>query len=235
MIAGPATGGPGVGNPGSSNPAAINLGSGNSVTQDTVVGAAKRANIVTVGHSNHPIDQFIALLKGAGVSRLVDIRSLRGSNHNPQFNQENLAPSLEAAGIEYVTEPRLGGRRRASKGVPSNINGMWENASFHRYADYALGEDFAQGLMDLIHSSEDRALVESPDQGTTAIMCSEAVWWRCHRRIVADHLLAQGTPVDHLMPSGKLTPAPLTKGAVVDERGVVTYPAEPDDTEGSKA
>ena len=194
------------------------------LVDDSTGSSGKSASIVTVGHSTHPIAEFIALLKGAGVARLVDIRSIRGSNHNPQFNEENLASSLEAAGIQYVAEPRLGGRRKASKDVPLDVNRMWENASFRRYADYALGDEFAEGLAHLIRSSKDVAISAPPGEGTTAIMCSEAVWWRCHRRIVADHLLAQDVLVDHLMPNGDLTPATLTKGALIGSDSVVTYP-----------
>lgn len=175
--------------------------------------------VLTVGHSTHPIEEFLALLRGAGVERLVDVRTLPGSRHNPQFNQESLAPSLERAGISYRRDERLGGLRKASHAVAPDVNGFWENASFHRYADYALGEAFTQGLTELI------ALTRLP--GLTAIMCAEAVWWRCHRRIIADHLLAHAITVSHLMPDGRITPATLTRGAVIGPDALVTYPGCP--------
>ncbi len=102
--------------------------------------------ILTVGHSTHPIEEFLELLRGAGVTRVVHVRTLAGSRHNPQFNQENLAPSLEAAGIAYLREQRLGGLRKATVAVDPEVNGFWENQSFHRYADYALGTSFAVDL-----------------------------------------------------------------------------------------
>ena len=180
---------------------------------DAAAGATPR--ILTVGHSTHPLDEFLALLREAGVTRVVDIRSLRGSNRFPHFDEERLGPALEAAGIGYEAEPRLGGRRKKSRTVDPATNGFWENTSFQRYADHALGEEFAAGLEHLI------TLAEPPE--LPAIMCSEAVWWRCHRRIIADHLLARGLPVGHLMPDGRITPASRTKGARVGD--VVTYPA----------
>ena len=173
--------------------------------------------VLTVGHSTHPIEEFIELLTMAGVTRVVDVRTLRGSRHNPQFDEETLGPSLIGAGIDYLPEPRLGGLRGASHTVARDTNAYWENASFRRYADYALGEAFAEGLAALLE------LAVAPH--LPAIMCSEAVWWRCHRRIIADYLLARDVPVTHLMPAGRLTPASLTPGAVVHPGGTVTYPA----------
>ncbi len=123
---------------------------------------------------------------------------------------------LAAAGIPYVREERLGGLRSATPGIQAAVNGFWENRSFHRYADYALGAAFAEGLD---HLADLAAPPELP-----VIMCSEAVWWRCHRRIIADHLIARGVPVAHLMPDGRLTPATLTSGARPQADGMVTYP-----------
>jgi len=178
--------------------------------------AAAPARVVTVGHSTHPIGEFIDLLRGAGVTCVVDVRTLRGSRHNPQFDEEELGPSLRAGGIDYLPEPRLGGLRGASRDVAPEVNGFWENASFHRYADYALGPEFAAGLAHLVE------LAEAPR--LPAIMCSEAVWWRCHRRIIADRLLVGGIPVAHLMPGGRLTAASLTPGARARPDGTVVYP-----------
>lgn len=175
-----------------------------------------RPRVLTVGHSTHSIDEFIALLQDAQVARIIDVRTLPGSRHNPQFNEENLAPSLTGAGIAYQREKRLGGLRKASHSVDTDVNSFWNNNSFHRYADYALSETFAEGLNALIELTSTKEL--------PAIMCSEAVWWRCHRRIIADHLLAHGLAVSHLMPDGRLTPASLTKGAHVEADKTVAYP-----------
>lgn len=161
------------------------------------------------------------LLRGAGVTRVVDVRTLAGSRHNPQFNEENLSPSLDAAGIGYLREKRLGGLRKASHAVEPEVNGFWENQSFHRYADYALGLEFAEGLAQLISMAVPPVL--------PAIMCSEAVWWRCHRRIIADYLIVREIPVAHLMPNGRLETATLTPGARPGDDGRITYPAPTDD------
>lgn len=169
----------------------------------------------TIGHSNRSLDAFLELLKGADVRLLADIRTIPRSRANPQFNQETLPASLAAAGIAYDPVAALGGRRRKSRDVPHEVNALWTNQSFHNYADYALSDAFCTGLDHLI------------EQGRTqrcAMMCSEAVWWRCHRRIVADHLLARGEAVIHIMEKGRLDPARLTPGAVIRADGSVVYP-----------
>ncbi|MEJ1088861.1 DUF488 domain-containing protein [Microbacterium sp. Mu-80] len=176
--------------------------------------------ILTVGHSTHPLDEFVELLGGADVGAIVDVRRLPGSNRYPWFNEDALASSLPAAGIRYRRAASLGGRRRVSRDVPDAVNGLWRNRSFHNYADHALGAEFAQGLDELIR--EDRA-----SEAAIAVMCSEAVWWRCHRRIIADHLLARGVAVGHLMPDARIVPAELTPGAQARE-GTVVYPASAD-------
>lgn len=172
--------------------------------------------VITVGHSTHPIEEFLELLRGTNVTCLVDVRTLAGSRHNPQFNEENLSPSLESAGIAYLREKRLGGLRKAAHAIDPEVNGFWENQSFHRYADYALSATFSEGL--------DRLIDLATPPRLPAIMCSEAVWWRCHRRIIADYLIARGIPVVHLMPDGRLDPATLTKGAHLMADHTVTYP-----------
>lgn len=170
----------------------------------------------TVGHSTRTLDEFIDLLRSVGVRVLVDVRRLPGSRRYPHFDQEALAESLSGAGIEYRRLASLGGRRSRDRSVPDEVNGFWENRSFHNYADHALSEEFRTGLAELRGWGAER---------TTAVMCSEAVWWRCHRRIIADHLLAAGEQVLHLMEPGKAPPAQLTAGAVVDpDGGRVTYP-----------
>ena len=173
--------------------------------------------VVTVGHSTHPIDEFLELLLSAGVTDLVDVRKLPGSNKFPHFNEENLAPSLESVGIAYVREERLGGLRASNKSVDPSVNGFWQNKSFHRYADYALSGQFMDAVEDLVALTGPGRL--------PALMCAEAVWWRCHRRIIADFLLVKGVPVSHLMPDGRLSEASLTAGAVVSGEGL-TYPEQ---------
>lgn len=174
--------------------------------------------ILTVGHSTHPLDEFLDLLSAAGADTLVDVRRLPGSTRYPWFNEDVLATALQDQGIRYLRIERLAGRRTVQRDVPDEVNALWRNRSFHNYADYALGQEFAEGIAELRDVAADTA-------GSTAVMCSEAVWWRCHRRIIADHLLARGVEVAHLMPGGRTSPAQLTPGAVV-EQGVVRYPPE---------
>lgn len=169
----------------------------------------------TVGHSNRSLEDFAALLTEAGVELLVDIRTVPRSRANPQFNEDSLPNALAEFGVAYERMAALGGLRRKSKTVSGEVNGFWQNASFHNYADYALTDEFRQGLLQLTAAGRERPC---------AIMCSEAVWWRCHRRIVADHLIAQGEEVLHIMGLGRLDPATLTPGALVTNTGV-TYPA----------
>ncbi|WP_309080803.1 DUF488 domain-containing protein [Zhihengliuella sp.] len=172
------------------------------------------AEILTVGHSTHPLGEFVDLLQGAGATAVVDVRSLPGSNRHPQFNAESLAAGLSEHGIVYRRIAALGGRRNLQRAIDPEVNGFWQNRSFHNYADYALSEEFDGGLAELL---------EIAREARPAIMCSEAVWWRCHRRIIADHLLARGTDVRHLMPGGRVAPAELTRGAVASG-GTVEYP-----------
>ncbi|WP_336645199.1 DUF488 domain-containing protein [Microbacterium sp. USHLN186] len=174
------------------------------------------AAVLTVGHSTHPLEEFLDLLAHAEVGTLVDVRRLPGSNRFPWFNSDALEQSLSERGIRYLRIEQLAGRRNVQRDVPDEVNALWRNRSFHNYADYALSAVFAAGLDELI------ALVGSTP-GRPAVMCSEAVWWRCHRRIIADHLLARGIEVGHLMPGGRVTPAALTPGAVAAD-GAVHYP-----------
>lgn len=170
----------------------------------------------TIGHSNRSLADFIALLHASGVRRVVDIRKLPGSRAQPQFNADQLAAALAHAGIAYQQLAALGGLRGKAAGVPLERNAMWRNASFHRYADYATTPAFAAGLQQLLAlGAHERC----------ALMCAEAVWWRCHRRIVSDHLLAAGRAVFHILAPGRVEPAHVTPGAVVDGQGAVTYPA----------
>lgn len=171
--------------------------------------------LYTIGHSTRSLDDFITLLAGAGIELLIDIRTVPRSRSNPQFNRDTLPAALAAHGIAYGHMADLGGLRGKSKTVPPDVNGYWENDSFHHYADYALSAAFRQGLS---------ALIAQGQAQPTAMMCSESVWWRCHRRIVADHLIALGIPVFHIMGAGRLDPANLTPGAVIRDDGTVMYP-----------
>jgi uncharacterized protein (DUF488 family) len=167
----------------------------------------------SVGHSTHPLDAFAALLAAHGIETLVDVRTAPKSRRHPQFRAEALAISLPERGVRYERLPRLGGWRRTSPGSP---NGAWRNASFRGYADYALTDEFAAGL---------RALREIAAASRTAMMCSEGLWWRCHRRLIADRLVAGGDAVRHIGPDGRVTAHELPDFAVVGEDGRVRYPA----------
>lgn len=172
--------------------------------------------VFTIGHSTRTIAEFVEILRGPGVELLVDVRTVPRSRTNPQYNQDALPAELAPFGIGWARIAQLGGLRGRSHDVPAAVNGHWRNRSFHNYADHALSADFAAGLEELMHLADERR---------TAVMCSEAVWWRCHRRLIADQLLVRGREVLHLMGGGRIEPASLTPGAVV-EGDRVTYPAE---------
>lgn len=166
--------------------------------------SATRRTLYTIGHSTHPIEEFIELLTGRRVEVLADVRSYPSSRRWPQFNQEALRQSLEAAGIEYRWLKLLGGRRRSTR--DDSPHRAWKVAAFRAYADYAGEPDFDAGLHELI---------EIATKGRTAIMCSEGLWWQCHRRIIADHLLISGWSVEHILPAGKLASHELPEFASV--------------------
>jgi len=171
--------------------------------------------IFTIGHSTRPIEEFVDLLRAGPVDLVVDVRTVPRSRRNPQYNEDALPGELEPFQIGYVRIPGLGGLRRRSNDVPPQVNGYWDNQSFHNYADYALSPAFGAALDELIADA-----AEVP----TAIMCSEAVWWRCHRRIIADYLVKRGIPVFHLMGNGRVEPAKLTPAAR-ERDGHLVYPA----------
>lgn len=173
----------------------------------------------TIGHSTRSIEDFVALLRAADVALVVDIRSVARSRRNPQYNADVLAGQLAPHGIGWERISELGGLRGRSKQVAADINGFWENDSFHNYADYALSADFHKGFEQLLALGRERRL---------AVMCAEAVWWRCHRRIVADYLLAHGESVFHLMGSDRIEPAKLTAGARIEAPGRLVYPRQPE-------
>lgn len=169
--------------------------------------------ILTIGHSTRSIKQFIELLRANEVQTVIDVRRLRGSNRYPQFNADALQASLAEYGIGLRADPALEGRRPVSTTVPFETNAWWENRSFHNYADHALGREFSVSV---------QSLVAQADHERMALMCSEAVWWRCHRRIIADHLMARRARVLHIVES--VSEAELSPGAVIGPECQVTYP-----------
>jgi uncharacterized protein (DUF488 family) len=166
----------------------------------------------TVGHSTHPLEALVSLLARHGVERLADVRRTPQSGRHPQFNLESLARELPARGVDYRHFPALGGRRRAR---PDSPNGGWEHPAFRGYADYALTPEFASALEQLLALATERP---------TAVMCAEGLWWRCHRRLIADRLVALGWTVCHIAPDGGLTGHELSPFAVVRADGAVVYP-----------
>ena len=169
--------------------------------------------IFTVGHSTLPIERFMTVLHAYGIERLVDIRTIPRSRHNPQFNDTALAVSLTVEHLEYVHMPALGGLRRALTDSP---NTGWRNESFRGYADYMQTEGFQEALAALIHMSR---------QKRVAIMCAEAVPWRCHRSLVADALSVRGIPVIEILSESAYRTHKLTSLARVDGSRI-TYPPE---------
>jgi len=169
------------------------------------------ALILTVGHSTRPLESFIDLLQEHGVKKVVDIRTIPRSRHNPQFNREILPDHLKAAGIGYIHLPDLGGLRHAHRDSP---NGGWRNASFRGFADYMQTGEFEKALKRLIQFSK---------REQVALMCAEAVPWRCHRSLVADALKIRGIAVEHIVSSKKRQVHELTPWARVDGEAI-TYP-----------
>jgi uncharacterized protein (DUF488 family) len=168
----------------------------------------------TVGHSTHSLDEFVALLRLHGVERVVDVRVAPYSRRHPQFNRETLSGELGERGIDYRHLSALGGRRRPR---PDSPNGGWDEQGFRGYADYALTNEFAAGLAELCALASERP---------TAVMCAEALWWRCHRRLIADRLTALGWTVCHILPDGRLAGHELPDFAVVQADGSVLYPPQ---------
>jgi uncharacterized protein (DUF488 family) len=168
-------------------------------------------SIFTIGHSTRPISEFIELLQGHGVKQVIDIRTIPKSRHNPQFNSDALATALRSAGIRYVHLKELGGLRHARK---DSVNLSWRNASFRGFADYMQTPEFAAAL---------DGGVELAQACPSALMCAEAVPWRCHRSLVADALTVRGVRVEHITSSAAPKPHTLTPFARV--RGIqITYP-----------
>ena len=166
--------------------------------------------LFTIGHSTHPIDTFIGLLSAHRIGLLFDVRSYPSSRRWPQFNQTELQRSLEGAGVAYRWANTLGGRRSSKRTDSPHL--AWEHPAFRAYADYTETVEFTGGLTELIEAAlEVRAV----------IMCSEGLWWRCHRRIISDHLTVRGWAVSHVMPDGKLATHTLSDFATIDNERIV--------------
>ena len=178
-----------------------------NATEETVI-------VLTVGHSTRTIEEFIGLLQAHGATRVVDVRTVPRSHHNPQFNKASLASSLKKAGLDYVHLPGLGGLRHPRRDSP---NSGWRNASFRGYADYMQTPEFERSLEELIRLANHERIV---------LMCAEAVPWRCHRSLIADALLVRGIRTEDIMESNSprqvhaLTPFAKVRGTTI------TYPAE---------
>ncbi|MGN7246777.1 DUF488 domain-containing protein [Janibacter anophelis] len=177
------------------------------------------STVHTIGHSTRPVEDFVALLRGLDITRVVDIRTVPKSRHNPQYWHDALAESLAGAGLGYTHVPELGGLRKRR---PDSVNTAWRNASFQGYADHMGSEEFGRGLAQLMEIAE----AESP-----VIMCAEAVPWRCHRSLVGDALLVRGVTVLDVIGESAPKPHTLTSFAVVDGDRV-TYPGEDEAGEG---
>lgn len=168
----------------------------------------------TIGHSNRSIEEFLELLEEHDIEHVVDVRKLPGSKRYPHFNADTLGEFLAEHDIHFSRSAGLTGRRKVSKEIPFEVNDWWQNRSFHNYADHALSKEFHDALAEL----EDLGAKE-----TTVMMCSEAVWWRCHRRLIADYLIINNHRVEHIMGPGQLMTAELTEGAVVQDDGTIHY------------
>ena len=174
--------------------------------------------IHTVGHSTHPIDEFVAILNAHKIRTLVDVRTIPKSRHNPQFGEDQLPGSLNAAGIRYERFEELGGLRHSRKDSP---NTGWRNTSFRGYADYMQTDEFAAGIQRLIDLADTAAPL--------TVMCAEAVPWRCHRSLIGDALLVRGHEVLDIMNEKDARPETITRFAHVDGL-TITYPPESNGT-----
>jgi len=172
----------------------------------------------TIGHSTRPLADLVEMLKNSDVRLIVDVRSVPRSRTNPQYNRDVLPQSLADFQIRYEHIAALGGLRGRKRDIPSDVNAFWQNQSFHNYADYAMSESFREGLTllrDLGHRTP------------CAIMCAEAVWWQCHRRIITDYLIMAGETVFHILGPSRIDRAHLTDKARLGGNGILTYPAVP--------
>jgi uncharacterized protein (DUF488 family) len=170
----------------------------------------------TIGHSTRSLEQFIDLLIPQQIRYVIDVRTIPRSRTNPQYNAEEFARALSGHQIGYEHIGALGGLRGRKRDLPATVNAFWENQSFHNYADYAMSDEFRSGLA---------RLRELGHATTCVVMCAEAVWWRCHRRIIADYLIAAGEIVFHILGANHVAPARLTVGAVLETGGTLVYPS----------
>jgi uncharacterized protein (DUF488 family) len=172
----------------------------------------------TIGHSTRSIDEFVALLTSVDVGIVADVRTVPRSRTNPQYNRDVLGSSLASFGIKYEHIAALGGLRGKDRSAPPGLNSFWQNESFRNYANYAMSDSFRSGLLRLSELGEEQ---------TCAIMCSESLWWRCHRRIIADYLLAANAQVFHILGPKKIEPARMTPAARPGPSKTLLYPATP--------
>jgi uncharacterized protein (DUF488 family) len=171
----------------------------------------------TIGHSTLAIPDFVSLLQHAGVRLIVDVRMIPRSRANPQYDGDVLCEKLSAFQIEYAHLAALGGLRGRAPNISSSVNAFWTNERFHNYADYAMTEAFRSGVAELRERGHARIC---------AVMCAEAVWWRCHRRIIADYLMAAGEKVLHVLPGGRISAAQLTPAATAGPGNTLIYPLD---------
>jgi uncharacterized protein (DUF488 family) len=173
----------------------------------------------TIGHSTRSIPEFVELLREVQIELVVDVRTVPRSRTNPQFNRSTLPTTLSEFGIDYEHIAQLGGLRSRNPNVPRSVNAFWENTSFHNYADYAMSEEFGSGLTQLR---------ELGHISRSAVMCAEAVWWRCHRRIITDYLLVAGEEVFHILGRNHVERAQMTPAANSNVMGMIIYPPQAD-------
>lgn len=172
----------------------------------------------TIGHSNRAFDDFASLLTSNNIQLIADVRRFPGSRRYPQFGREQLKQALSGIGINYVHLPELGGRRTR---LPDSPNTAWRNEAFRGYADYMMSEPFREGVTRLLGSAQEQR---------TAIMCAEALWWQCHRGLIADHLKAAGHSVIHVLAPGKTQEHPFTSAARLID-GKLSYAAVASESE----
>jgi uncharacterized protein (DUF488 family) len=171
----------------------------------------------TIGHSTRTVSEFASILTHTQIGLVADVRTVPRSRTNPQYNADVLPNALAKSQIKYEHISALGGLRGRKDGVAAEVNAFWRNRSFHNYADYALGEGFRSGLI---------RLLELGHNTRCAIMCAEAVWWRCHRRIIADYLIAAGETVFHILGRSRIDQAHMTSAANRVSTGSLVYPPE---------
>jgi uncharacterized protein (DUF488 family) len=169
----------------------------------------------TIGHSTRSVGEFVDLLRPQKITLVVDVRTIPRSRTNHQYNSEVFAKALAEFQINYVHIATLGGLRGRTREVAPEVNAFWENRSFHNYAAYAMGKEFQSGLA---------RLREMGHANVSVIMCAEAVWWRCHRRIIADYLIAASETVFHILGPNRIERARITEGVQFEVTGSLTYP-----------